>query len=98
MGKVDAAETIELMQLVKTWLPPGWSAEWQKLVEKAAELNPGAHDQAIFDLIEAKCTQCPRVDTQCPHCQTRLMARYEEAGTREPGGSGRLCIGSGYAR
>ena len=71
MGKVDAAETIELMQLVKTWLPPGWSAEWQKLVEKAAELQPGAHDQAIFDLIEAKCTECP-------HCQTRLMARCRQ--------------------
>ena len=71
MGKVDATETIELMQLVKTWLPPGWSAEWQKLVEKAAELQPGAHDQAIFDLIEAKCTECP-------HCQTLLMARCRQ--------------------
>ena len=71
MGKVDAAETIELMQLVKTWLPPGWSAEWQKLVEKAAELQPGARDQAIFDLIEAKCTECP-------HCQTRLVARCRQ--------------------
>ena len=71
MGNVDAAETIELMQLVKTWLPPGWSAKWQKLVEKVAELQPDAHDQAIFDLIEAKCTECP-------HCQTRLMARCRQ--------------------
>ena len=65
---VDKAETIQLMHLIRSWLPPGWGAGWQELVVKVSESEPSEHDRILFNFIDTRCSECP-------HCQTKFTAR-----------------------
>ena len=67
-SKVDKAETIQLMHLIRSWLPPGWGAGWQELVVKVSESEPSEHDRLLFNFIDTRCSECP-------HCQTKFTAK-----------------------